>query len=71
MISKSPGTRFEDMVIEAPGTSVKGTVEVDGAGDIVSANFPVFSLSDGDKTTLKADRAPDGTLRVIDARRRL
>ncbi len=52
------------MVIEAPGTSVKGSVEVDASGDVVSANFPVFSLSDGDKTTLKADRAPDGTLRV-------
>ena len=65
MISKSPGTRFEDMVIEAPGTSVKGTLECDGAGNIVSASFPVFSLSDGDKTTLKADRAPDGTLRVV------
>ena len=30
----------------------------------VSANFPVFSLSDGDKTTLKAERSADGTLRV-------
>ncbi len=65
MITKSPGTRFEDMVIESPGTSVKGTLECDGAGSIVSASFPVFSLSDGDKTTLKADRAPDGTLRVV------
>jgi hypothetical protein len=65
MINKSPGTRFEDMVIEAPGTSVKGTLECDGGGNIVSASFPVFSLSDGDKTTLKADRAPDGTLRVL------
>ena len=30
----------------------------------MSASFPVFSLSDGDKSTLKADRGPDGTLRV-------
>ena len=67
MINKpgAPGTRFEDMVIEAPGTSVKGTLECDGAGNIVSASFPVFSLSDGDKTTLRAERAPDGALRVI------
>ncbi len=64
MITKSPGTRFEDMVVEAPGTSVKGALEVDGNGNIVTASFPVFSLSDGDKTTLKADRSPDGTLRV-------
>jgi hypothetical protein len=66
MISKpAGGTRFEDMAIDAPGTSVKGTLECDGAGNIVSASFPVFSLSDGDKTTLKAERAPDGALRVI------
>ena len=58
-------------MIEAPGTSVKGTLECDGSGSIVSASFPVFGLSDGDKTTLKADRAPDGTLRVDGARRRL
>jgi hypothetical protein len=40
-------------------------IECDGAGNIVAANFPVFSLSDGDKTTLRAERAPDGALRVI------
>jgi|GEM_PF-166777 len=58
------GTRFEDMVIEGPGTLAKGMVEVDAAGDVVAANFPVFSLSEGDKATLKAERGPDGTLRV-------
>ena len=31
---------------------------------MLSANFPVFSLSDGDKATLKAERGTDGTLRV-------
>ena len=64
LVNKSPGTRFEDLVVEAPGASVKGAIEVDGSGDVVSANFPVFSLSDGDKATLKADRSADGTLRV-------
>jgi hypothetical protein len=64
LVNKSPGTRFEDLVLEAPGASVKGAIEVDGSGDVVSANFPVFSLSDGDKATLKADRSADGTLRV-------
>jgi Protein of unknown function len=62
---KSPVTRFEDLVIEGSGSSAKGTVEVDSSGDVLSANFPVFSLSDGDKATLKADRGADGTLRVI------
>ena len=32
--------------------------------ELVSANFPVFALSDGDKVTLKADRSNDGALRV-------
>ena len=52
-------------MIEAPGTSVKGAVELDEAGDIASANFPTFVLSDGDKTMLKAERGPDGALRVM------
>ncbi len=64
LVSRTGGTRFEDLVVEAPNTSVKGMVEVDSSGDVVSASFPVFSLSDGDKATLKADRGPDGTLRV-------
>jgi hypothetical protein len=64
LINKPQGTRFEDILIEAPGGSVKGMVEVDSAGDVVAANFPAFSLSNRDKATLKADRGPDGTLRV-------
>jgi hypothetical protein len=64
LVNKTPGTRFEDIVVEAPNTSVKGAVEVDAAGEVQTASFPVFSLSNGDKTSLKADRGPDGTLRV-------
>ncbi len=64
LVSKAAVSRFEDLVIEAPGGLVKGTVEVDSGGEVLSANFPVFSLSDGDKATLKADRGADGTLRV-------
>src|SRR5437016_6198204 len=59
-----PATRIEDLVVEGAGTSVKGTLEVDAAGDVVSANFPVFAVSDGDKATLKAERGADGALRV-------
>jgi hypothetical protein len=44
---------------------VKGAIEVDASGEITSADFPVFSLSDGDKASLKADRASDGVLRVV------
>ena len=56
--------RFDDLSIDGSGATVKGSVEIDNAGEIVSANFPVFSLSDGDKVTLKADRGSDGVLRV-------
>jgi hypothetical protein len=64
VISKDKATRFEDLVIDGSGAQVKGSAELDSAGDLVSANFPVFALSDGDKTSLKADRATDGTLRL-------
>jgi hypothetical protein len=64
LVSKPQSTRFEEMVIEGPNSSVKGTVEVDSSGDVQSANFPVFSLSNRDKATLKAERSGDGTLRV-------
>ncbi len=64
LINKPQATRFEDMVIEGANTSVKGMVEVDTSGDVVAANFPVFSLSNRDKATLKAERGSDGVLRV-------
>ena len=64
VVSKDKATRFEDVVIDGSGALVKGSAELDSSGDLVSANFPVFALSDGDKTSLKADRASDGTLRL-------
>jgi hypothetical protein len=57
-------TKIDDLSIDGSGASVRGSVEIDNNGDLVSANFPVFSLSDGDKTTLKADRSNDNVLRV-------
>jgi hypothetical protein len=39
-------------------------IELDANGEIALASFPSFALSDGDKATLRADRAPDGTLKV-------
>ncbi len=64
VVNKTQSTRFEDLVIDGAGVQVKGNVEVDGSGDIISASFPVFNLGEGDKTTFKADRGTDGTLRV-------
>jgi hypothetical protein len=57
-------TRFEDIVIEGPGTLVKGFVELGNDGNITQANFSNFSLSDGDKASLKAERSADGMLKV-------
>jgi hypothetical protein len=64
VIDKPQVMRFDDIVIDGPGTLVKGTIELDANGEIASASFPSFALSDGDKATLRADRAPDGTLKV-------
>jgi hypothetical protein len=58
-------TRFEDVAIESFGTSVKGSFELDETGQVQSADFPVFNLTDGDKAMLKADRGVDGALRVM------
>jgi len=64
VVDKPQSMRFEDIVIEGAGTLVKGMLELDDKGEIILASFPTFGLSDGDKATLRADRAPDGTLKV-------
>jgi hypothetical protein len=64
VVHKPQGTRFEDVVIDGSGTSIKGTVEVDQNNDLVSAVFPTFAPSEGDKASLKAERASDGSLKV-------
>jgi hypothetical protein len=65
LLEKPRATRLEDLLIESHGTSVKGTVEIDGDGGITLATFPVFAPSDGDKASLRAERTPDGVLKVI------
>jgi hypothetical protein len=64
LIKDGKHTKFEDLNIEGQGVVVKGSVEIDGNGDLVAANFPVFGLSDGDRASLQAERAADGVLRV-------
>ena len=44
--------------------TLKGSLELDSEGAFVSANLPTFHLSEGDKASLRAERAPDGALRV-------
>jgi hypothetical protein len=62
-VARGKTYRCEDLVIEGSGTSVKGSLELEGS-DVVSANLPVFALSEGDKANVKAERNPDGILKV-------
>ena len=64
LVKTAQSLRFDDLTISGSGANVKGSVELDAASDIVSANFPLFSLADGDTVSLKADRGSDGVLRV-------
>jgi hypothetical protein len=64
MLKTGKSVRFDDLSVDGSGATVRGSIEFDSANELVSANFPVFALSDGDKLTLKADRGTDGTLRV-------
>ena len=63
-VSRGKTFRCEDLVIEGSGTLVKGNIEFDANGEVMSANLPVFALADGDKVNLKAERGPEGQLKV-------
>ena len=63
--TKPQSVRIDDLLIEGAGGGVKGSIEFDGAGELQSANFPSYGFSDGDRTSLKVDRTPDGALRVV------
>jgi Protein of unknown function len=64
VVQKPQSTRLEDIVVEGGGVSIKGSIEVDQNGDLINANFPTYAPSEGDKTSLRADRGPDGILKV-------
>jgi hypothetical protein len=64
VVQKPQSTRLEDIVVDGGGVSIKGSVEIDQNGDLMSANFPTYSPSEGDKTSLKAERAADGVVKV-------
>jgi hypothetical protein len=61
---KGASTRLDDIAVDGAGAAIKGSVEIDTNGDIVSANFPSYAMSEIDKASLKAERAPDGVLKV-------
>ncbi len=64
VIQTPQSTRLENIVIDGGGVSIKGSLEVDQNGDLMNANFPTYAPSEGDKTSLRADRSPDGVLKV-------
>ncbi len=64
LVNAEKSTRFEDVTIDGSGSNVRGTVELDSKGELQSANFPVFALSDGDKASLRVDRAQDGVMKI-------
>jgi hypothetical protein len=64
VLQKAQSTRFEDIVVDGGGVSIKGSVEVDQNGDIVNAAFPTYAPSEGDKSSLKAERGADGALKI-------
>jgi hypothetical protein len=65
LTTKPQSVRVDDLLIEGAGGGVKGTVDLDGSGSLVSANFPSYGFSDGDRTSLKVDRTPDGAYHVV------
>jgi hypothetical protein len=64
VVQKPQSTRLEDIVVDGGGVSIKGSVEIDQNGDLISANFPTYSPSEGDKTSLKVERGSDGVMKV-------
>lgn len=64
VVTREKTTRFEDIAIDGSGANIRGNVELDERGDLVVANFPVFALADGDRTSVKAERGNDGALRI-------
>ncbi len=62
-VGKDQSVRLNDVTIEGAGASVKGEAELNN-GELIAASFPVFALSEGDKTTLKAERGAEGPVKV-------
>ncbi len=58
------GIQIDDLAIDGQGATVRGSLTLDSDGDVVSANFPVFALADGDKVSFKAERGNDNVLRA-------
>jgi hypothetical protein len=64
VVRKEQSTRFEDVLIEGGGVLIKGALEIDDKGDLISGAFPTYQPSEGDRASLRAERGPDGTMKV-------
>lgn len=64
VVKKEQSTLFQDISVDGGGVSIKGSLEIDNNGDLLNANFPTYSPSEGDKTSLKAERGADGVVKV-------
>jgi hypothetical protein len=65
VVQKPQSTRLEDIVIDGGGVAIRGSLEVDQNGDLLNANFPTYSPSEGDKASLRAERGNDGVVKVV------
>ncbi|MBL4758146.1 MAG: hypothetical protein JKY32_11125 [Rhizobiales bacterium] len=65
LIRETDGTfHLDDFELTAPGTIVSGTIRIDDESRILSADFPEFSLNQGDQISITLRRADDGALNV-------
>jgi len=64
LVKDARGVHLENLSITGSGANVQGSVDLDNSGNLTSANFPVFGLSDNDKLTVKCDRDNNGVLKV-------
>ena len=71
VVQKPQSTRLEDIVIDGGGVSIKGSLEVDQNGDLINANFPTYSPSEGDKSLAEGRTRRGWCAEGDDARRRV
>jgi hypothetical protein len=63
-VGRGKPIRLDDVTFDGNGASIRGSVEFDQNGDFATGTFPVFGLSDGDKSNLRLERTPDNLYKV-------
>ena len=64
VVRKDQSTRFDDVVIEGGGALDQGQCRSRRQGRPRRASFPTYHPSEGDRASLRAERAQDGALKV-------